>query len=84
LALEGVGVCGSFLAAGRLATGLELETAELSGMQRCTSPEVNRLDINCSQIVNGAAEIFSGSQAIDPVPDTSVDVLEYRTSDLGL
>ena len=76
-------MCGSLLAAGQLATGRELEIAELSGMQRCTSPEVSRLDINCSQIANGAAEIFIGSQAMDPLPDTSVDVLEYRTSDLG-
>src|SRR5262249_61168260 len=40
VALQVVGVCGPFLAAGRLVTGLELEIAQLSGVQRRTRPEV--------------------------------------------
>jgi hypothetical protein len=40
MAFEVVGVHGSFLSAGRLVTGFELEIAQLPGVQRRTCPEL--------------------------------------------
>ena len=54
-ALEVVGVRGSFLSAGRLVTGLELEITQLPGVQCRTCPEV--VLVSCQQMPDQDGEL---------------------------
>jgi hypothetical protein len=60
------GGCGTFpapIADGHLV--LDHSVMELVDTGHSTKSHANRLDINCSQLTSGTAEVFSGSQALD-------------------